>query len=121
MIGEPITTRIAKARWAWSEMTSPRFGKKYPALGHDAVRLQDLAKASAAFTSLPDSDVDILVKLIEVRQPGFMSAFDNVSEFICVPWTKQDLLASITIPAMSTNKNSHTRTLGAALGPSIFG
>jgi hypothetical protein len=107
MIGERITTRIVKARWAWSEMTSPRFGKKYPALGPDAVRLQDLAKTGSAFASLPHSDVDTLVKLIETRQSGFMPALDNVSEFVCVPWTKQDLLESITIPAMSLNKDSH--------------
>ena len=107
MIGTVIPTRLVKARWAWSELTSPRFAKKYGSLGPDAVRLQGMANAGARFDSLSAPDVDILVSLIEKRQSGFMPAFNGIENFVCVAWTKQDLLASLTIPAMSPAKNRH--------------
>jgi hypothetical protein len=105
MIGSKIPIRIAKARWAWSELTSPRFGNKYAAMGPDAIRLQYLAKNGAAFDALPEPDKDILVSLIEKRQPGFMRDIANVKEFVCEAWTQDDLMKTIAIPALSPGKD----------------
>ena len=97
-IGSVLAARLVKARWAWSELRSPRFGKLYENLGANAVRLRDLAMGGMCFTSLNSIDLDILVSLIERRQPGFMPAFSDVRSFACVGWTKHVLLELWTIP-----------------------
>ena len=83
MKGQRITTRIAKARWAWSELTSPRFGPKYADRGTGAVRLQNLAKGGTKFEDFSDPDRDILVSLLEQHQAGFMPGLASIKEFVC--------------------------------------
>jgi hypothetical protein len=107
MIGTQISARIAKARWAWSELTSPRFAHEYPPFGPDAVRLQSTAKGGARFDDLPESDKDTLVSLIARRQPGFMQDIAGVKEFICEAWSRDDLMKTITIRAMSPSKTQN--------------
>jgi hypothetical protein len=87
-----------------AKLTSLRFAKTYAGLGADAVRLQGIANIGAAFADLPESDKVILVTLIEKRQPGFMQDIAHVQEIVCVEWTKDELLATDAIPAMSPRR-----------------
>jgi hypothetical protein len=106
MIGSVATTRLVKARWAWSELTSPRFATRYPKLGPDAVRLQGLANRGASFAALLDADMDVLVRLVERQYPGLVRNFDGLGfeHFVCVAWTKQDLLEALALPVLSPGR-----------------
>ena len=104
LIGMVLTARLVKAHWAWSELTSPRFAKDYRNLGQDAVRLSDAANDGAPFASLSDIDIDVLVSLIEHRQPGFLQNIDDVSSFRCEGWSKEELLGSLTIETLGPDK-----------------
>ncbi|MFK4625709.1 hypothetical protein ABIF50_009015 [Bradyrhizobium diazoefficiens] len=105
MIGTKISARDMKARWTWSELTSPRFAKKIAGHGADAVRLQDFAQNGGKFADVSDADKDILAAIAEKRQPGFLDAVKGVKEFVCEEWTKQDLLDTMVIPALSPKKD----------------
>lgn len=106
LIGSMLSTRLVKAHWAWSELTSPRFAREYQRLGEDAVRLQDVAKRGAAFSSLTHADVDLLVSLIEQRQSQLLANIRDVSNFRCVGWSKDELLGSLTIQTLGPDKRS---------------
>ena len=105
MKGQRVTTRIAKARWAWSELTSPRFGPKYASRGTQAIRLQTLAKSGTKFEDLSDLDRDILVSLLEQHQAGFMPGLASIKEFVCTEWTKEDVERTYTIQSLSPQKD----------------
>ena len=95
---------LVKAHWAWSELTSRRFADKYLGFGANVVHLQDVAKSGAAFASLSEVDVDLLVSLIEQRQFGLLKNINDVSRFRCVAWSKVELLGSLTIETLGPDK-----------------
>ncbi|MGJ4905499.1 hypothetical protein ACQR0V_28305 [Bradyrhizobium sp. HKCCYLS2058] len=105
MKGTKISARDMKARWTWGELTSPRFGKKIAGHGGEAVRLQKLAEGGARFEELPDADKDILASIAEKRQSGFLQNVTGVNEFVCEEWTREDLLKTDVIPALSPKKD----------------
>lgn len=105
MKGTKISARDMRARWSWSELTSPRFGTKIAQHGNAAERLQKLAKDGARFENLPETDKDILASIAEKRHSNFLQNVAGVKEFICEEWTREDLLESDVIQTLSPNKD----------------
>lgn len=101
MLGTTATAEEVKARWAYSEISSSRFGKYY--IGHTPAHLEALAKTSAPFSQVSSQDWPTLVSLIETygRNKLFVDNIDihGSPRFVCTAWGIQELLNSWTVPA----------------------
>lgn len=100
MIGTRATAQEIKARWAYSEIPSSRFGKHY--VGHTPAHLDGLARSGAPFSQVASTDWPTLVSLIENfgRDKSFVDNIDvnGGPHYVCAGWGVQDLLNCLTIP-----------------------
>src|SRR4051812_10762645 len=100
LIGTIATAQEVKARWAYGEISSPRFGKHY--IGHTPAHLQALSTSLIPFSKLSQQDWPILVSLIENygRNKPFVDNVDvhGAPQFICTAWNISDLLNCWTLP-----------------------
>jgi hypothetical protein len=98
-IGTFATSVEVKARWAYSEIASLRFGHKYVGLG--AEHLRGLALAGAPFSDVDPSDWSILVSMAEqARNKEMIESIDafGAPSFKCESWSVEDLLNVQTLP-----------------------
>ena len=100
IIGTIATAQEVKARWAYSEMSSERFGKNY--IGQTPAHLNKLSTSHASFSQVSQQDWPILVALIEIhgRNKVFVDNIDvhGAPQFICAAWDVLDLLNCWTLP-----------------------
>jgi len=100
MIGHVITAQEVKARWAFSEITSSRFGVFYRRLLPSS--LYDFAKSGGAFANVDEAEwVNLEKALKTVRPAGFVDNITGVAgaaQYECVGWSVGDLLNCTTLP-----------------------
>jgi hypothetical protein len=94
------TAQEVKARWAFSEMISTRFGQNYTDRGPE--RLRDLVARNASFDEVDQRDWPILVSMIEQfgRNKAFVDSVDSwgAPYFMCKEWRMSELLQTFTLP-----------------------
>jgi hypothetical protein len=99
-IGAQITAHEAKARWAYSELLSGRFGKGY--VGAGPKHIHDAAAAKNPFTTLHPSDHDELVRMLDRgRDPMLTAMVDSSPMYRSEAWTKGQLAHAWALPAFN--------------------
>jgi hypothetical protein len=99
MKGQMATAREVKARWAFSEVRSDRFGGPYSTIL--APPLYDQVTAGCHFEDLPESCWDNLIQgLNTARQESFTRIIDafGLSGYVCMEWSVEDLMNARVIP-----------------------
>lgn len=103
-IGEVTTAYIVKARWAFAELCSPRFGKFYAGSGPQ--HLFDAAAAGAPFSSLTPADHDQLVQMLDVgRNPQFASNVASSPLYYCASLTRGQVAQLWALPLFGPPPN----------------
>jgi hypothetical protein len=98
-VGTLATSVEVKARWAYSEIPSLRFGKKY--VGHGPRRLHTLALGGAPFSNVDPGDWPVLQAMAEhARNKEFIDSIDAFGSpsFQCTRWRIEELLNVQTLP-----------------------
>jgi hypothetical protein len=98
-VGTLATSVEVKARWAYSEISSLRFGNKY--VGHGTEHLRGLALAGAPFSDVDPSDWSVLVAMVgQGRNKEMIDSIDVFGApcFRCGSWRVDDLLNVQTLP-----------------------
>lgn len=99
MKGQTATAREIKARWAFSEVVSDRFGGPYSAVLSQP--LYDQVRAGCKFSNIQEGDWDNLIQgLNTARNPAFTGYIDTYgsSGYVCVEWSIEDLMGARCIP-----------------------
>jgi len=90
MIGRIATVREVKARWAYSEVNSPRFQVLYAHHPHSAAILSN-ANANVPFDDLSTMEVDVLVDLHRQVRAYFLPFLKDVGFFTCEVWSREQV------------------------------
>jgi hypothetical protein len=99
-VGAQITAHEAKARWAYSELLSSRFGKNYVGVG--AKHIYDAAAAKNPFSTLLPADHDELAKMLDRgRDPALTAMVDSSPLYRSEAWTKGQLAHTWALPAFN--------------------
>jgi hypothetical protein len=99
MKGRTATAREIKARWAYSEVLSDRFGDPYSLILDGP--LLDQIKDGCAFSEIDEGYWDLLILgLNTARSPRFSGNIDTCGPngYVCVEWSVEDLLNSRVLP-----------------------
>jgi hypothetical protein len=99
MKGQMATAREVKARWAFSEVCSDRFGGPYSAIL--APPLYHQVTGGCHFEDLPESCWDNLIQgLNTARQESFTGIIDafGLGGYVCMEWSVEDLMNARVIP-----------------------
>jgi hypothetical protein len=99
MKGQTATAREIKARWAFSEVLSDRFGGPYSTVL--AQPLHSQVTGGCSFSDIQESDWDNLIQgLNAARNVGFTANIDTFgpSGYVCVEWSVEDLMNAKVIP-----------------------
>ena len=99
MKGQIATAREIKARWAFSEVRSDRFGGPYSTML--AQPLYDQVNAGCHFEDLPESCWDGLIQgLNTARHASFTGIIDafGLGGYVCTEWSVEDLMNARVIP-----------------------
>lgn len=100
--GTKATTQEVRARWAYGEMSSDRFGPKYRA--HNISRaILDCADNQAAFEDVDASHWAELDQLLDLARPNeaLHTGLRQWQSFECANWTKADFATVLAIPAFN--------------------
>jgi hypothetical protein len=91
------TAEEVKARWAYGEITSPRFGKKFVNIGPQ--HLHDSAHGRIPFSDVHERDWPALVEMLrQARNERFVSAIDECANiYECQEWTKAQLAGAYAV------------------------
>jgi hypothetical protein len=98
-IGTLATSIEVKARRAYSEISSLRFGSKY--VGRGSEHLRRLALAGVPFSDVDPGDWSVLVSMAEQgRNKEMIDSIDafGAPSFRCESWRVEDLLNVQTLP-----------------------
>ena len=99
MKGQTATAREIKARWAYSEVLSDRFGGPYSLILDRP--LLDRIKGGCPFSEIEELHWDFLILgLNTARSPRFSGNIDTCGPngYVCVEWSIDDLLNSRVLP-----------------------
>ena len=99
MRGQTATAREIKARWAYSEVLSDRFGGPYSLILDRP--LLDRIKGGCPFNEIEERHWDFLILgLNAARSPRFSGNIDTCGSkgYVCVEWSIDDLLNSRVLP-----------------------
>jgi hypothetical protein len=99
MEGQTATAREIKARWAFSEVLSDRFGGPYSTVL--AQPLYNQVAGGCNFSDIQESHWDNLIQgLNTARNAGFTENIDahGPSGYVCVEWSIEDLMNAKVIP-----------------------
>jgi hypothetical protein len=99
MKGQTATAREVKARWAYGEVLSDRFGNPYS--GVLARPLFDLIKSGCRFSEIDEGCWDFLIAgLSAARDAKFSGSIDTFGSkgYVCVEWDVEDLLNCRVLP-----------------------
>jgi hypothetical protein len=90
MIGRTVSLHEVQARWAYSEINSPRFHRLYAQHPRSPVVLPK-AKDSVPFGDLSPTDVDVLVELHRGVRGYFLYYLNGDEVFTCEAWSKEQI------------------------------
>ena len=97
--GQTATAREIKARWAFREVLSERFGGPYSAVL--APPLYHQVKAGCHFSDMPESCWENLIEGLNTARnaefTGIIDAF-GLSGYVCTEWSVEDLMKAKVIP-----------------------
>jgi hypothetical protein len=97
MIGDIVSAHVVKARWAYGELTSTRFGLKYRGLV--SRHIHDAAATGRPFSQLMPADIDELVTLLpRVREREFLDAVDAHPSYRCKALTRGQVAQLHVLP-----------------------
>jgi hypothetical protein len=99
MKGKTATAREIKARWAYSEVLSDRFGGPYGAVLERP--LFDRIKGGCHFCEIEESQWDLLIQgLTAARNAQFSASIDRFGPngYVCAEWSVDDLMNSRVLP-----------------------
>jgi hypothetical protein len=102
-IGRLATTVEIKARWAYSEIPSRRFGGNY--LGQGSGHLRALALEGHPFSEVDRCEWPTLAAMAErARTKAFVDSIDvfGSPHFRCESWRVEDLLSVHTLPVFGS-------------------
>jgi hypothetical protein len=97
--GQAATAREIKARWAFSEVLSDRFGGVYATVL--ASPLHDQIKRGCKFSDIPQEGWGSLVEgLNQARNPEFTAIVDafGLNGYVCAEWSVEDLMNAKVLP-----------------------
>jgi hypothetical protein len=97
--GQTATGEEIKARWAYSELTSPRFGPGY--VGHGPVHLFEMAKRGEPFSEVSPADWDILRDMLIQRRGSMPATLDHAATYKCQGWRRSQLLSVRALPSFN--------------------
>jgi hypothetical protein len=99
MAGRIATAREVKARWAFSEVTSERFGGPYGSSLSQPVHQRIVAGCEFAEVDYGDWD-DLIRGLNTARNDQFTENVDRHGPdgYVCADWSAEKLLATLVIP-----------------------
>lgn len=118
-IGDEIGLRELQARWAYSELVSPRFIAACVGFA-DFPELFDKARKGFAFENLTKEEVRVLVGYERHRAHGSgrpCGFVEKHKSFICESWNRQQIGAAITIVV---DPSGNRRSLEALANSSPF-
>lgn len=98
-IGTTATSTEVKARWAYAEISSARFGKGYA--GHGPAYLHALARGGTPFSAVDPRDWPHLVDMAHHgRNKDFVDNVDSCGSptYRCDGWQMTDLLGTLVLP-----------------------
>jgi hypothetical protein len=95
-VAEVVQAHIVKARWAYSELASPRFGPGYAGSGPQ--HLFDAANAGKPFSILTAADHSELVRMLNIRRPQFAANVDASPLYFCVELTRGQVAQLWALP-----------------------
>lgn len=98
MEGRIATVEEVKARWAYAEVNSSRFGDKFDNLL--APRLLETARQRVAFDDIARSDwPELVAALVASRSEDYVEQIDwyGASHYRCVHWRASRLLNCLTL------------------------
>jgi len=100
--GTNATTQEVRARWAYGEMSSDRFGPKYRAHSISKAIL-DCADNHAVFEDVDKSCWAELDDLLDLARPGeyLHDSLKQWQSFECAYWSKADFATVLAIPAFN--------------------
>jgi len=99
MRGQTATAREIKARWAFSEVLSDRFGGPYSIVLPQP--LYNQVAEGCNFSDIPESDWDSLIQgLNTARSAKFTAIIDafGLGGYVCAEWSVEDLMNAKVIP-----------------------
>lgn len=104
MKGRVATPVEVKARWAYSELTSHRFGRNY--VGRGPQRLHDMAASGQPFSNLQIEDwPELVVMLVAGRNPQFVGQVDSSPSYVCEGWDQNRLLSARALSLFNPGGN----------------
>jgi hypothetical protein len=96
-MAEELTPNDVRARWAYSELTSPSFSRFYNGPGVE--ELKEKARQSLPFGTLTVGERNLLaLQFNAVRGPYFNPFLEGVATFRLVQWTRDQLGGAAVIP-----------------------
>jgi hypothetical protein len=99
LIGTVVSDRVLRARWAYGELRSDRFRKRY--VGRGPSHLLDNAAQGIPFEQLSPQDVTVLAQMVvRVRGRPFACHVDG-STYRCEAWTREQLLQVMALPVIN--------------------
>ncbi len=99
-VGVRASSHEIKARWAYNELASPRFGRSYAGVGPR--HIHDMAAARNPFAAITAADQNELVKMLEKgRGPEVAATIDASPHYRCEAWSKGQLCQSFALPAFN--------------------
>jgi hypothetical protein len=104
VIGLRTTAQEVKARWVYGELTSRRFGRRYPG---GPQHIYDLAMAKNPFPALTASDQAELVKMFDRARPERAAEVDRSELYRCEAWTKGHLAQCWALPEFNPPTRRH--------------
>ena len=97
-VGQLISAHVVKARWAYFELASERFGPAYAGSGPQ--HLFDAARAGEPFSKLDASDHHELVRMLNFARPGpFAAVVDTSPLYRCKALTAEQLSQLWALPS----------------------
>jgi hypothetical protein len=102
MIGQRITTPVLHARWAYGEITSPRFANFYR--GGVPPDLMQKASDGIPFEALEPNETALLTALQSQVRQALLPFLSGINEFVCESWSKATLMRVYTLPALDPQR-----------------
>ena len=97
---ETVSNREVKARWAYSELASPRAVRRYAQIG--AADLFELKKQNTAFSALLPAQVERLVEVFDAGCIAFRAYVDEAPRFQLVDLELDEVCSLRALPQLGT-------------------
>ena len=117
-VGYKIGWRELQARWAYSELLSPRFMSMYSQFA-EFVGLFKKARTAVPFEALNEDETYYLVVMNDLVRSPLVWELKQVPTFVCKSWTKEQIGRALTIYNDSDGPTSFERF--ASSSPFVVG